>query len=59
MMMLRRFAPQFKSGQLSPPIKNIVFPIIMVTYATYLLEGIKLEITQADGTLGWLDKLLK
>ncbi|RJT30046.1 EscT/YscT/HrcT family type III secretion system export apparatus protein [Mesorhizobium waimense] len=59
MMILRRFAPQFKSSQLSPAIKNIVFPIIMVTYAAYLVESMKLEITQASGALEWFDKLLK
>lgn len=59
MMILRRFAPQFKSSQLSPTIKNIGFPIIMVTYTAYLIEGMKLEITQANGTLEWFDKLLK
>ncbi|MGY3333528.1 type III secretion protein T [Mesorhizobium sp. USDA 4775] len=59
MMILRRFAPQFKSSQFSPAIKNLVFPVIMVTYAAYLVEGMTLEITQTDGTLEWLDKLLK
>ncbi|RRI01541.1 EscT/YscT/HrcT family type III secretion system export apparatus protein [Mesorhizobium tamadayense] len=59
MMILRRFAPQFKSSQLSPAIKNIAFPIIMVTYAAYLVEGMKLEIAQANGALEWFDKLLK
>ncbi|SIT54757.1 putative translocation protein y4yN [Mesorhizobium prunaredense] len=59
MMLLRRFAPQFKLTQLSPTIKNLVFPIIMVTYAGYLVEGMKLEITQANGALEWFDRLLK
>ncbi|WP_430961138.1 type III secretion system export apparatus subunit SctT [Rhizobium sp. Nf11,1] len=59
MMILRRFAPQFKSSQLSPMIKNIGFPIIMIAYAAYLIEGISLEITQANGALEWMDKLLK
>ncbi|WP_095203711.1 type III secretion system export apparatus subunit SctT [Mesorhizobium carmichaelinearum] len=59
MMLMRRFAPQFKLGQQSPTIKNLVFPILMVTYAAYLVEGMKLEITQANGALEWFDKLLK
>ncbi|MET2832520.1 type III secretion system export apparatus subunit SctT [Mesorhizobium shangrilense] len=59
MMILRRFAPQFKSSQLSPTIKNIGFPIIMIAYTAYLIEGMKLEITQANGALEWFDKLLK
>ncbi|BCH34770.1 putative translocation protein y4yN [Mesorhizobium sp. L-8-10] len=58
-MLLRRFAPQFKLTQLSPAIKNLVFPILMVTYAGYLVEGMKLEITQANGALEWFDRLLK
>ncbi|QFI70495.1 Type III inner membrane protein (plasmid) [Sinorhizobium alkalisoli] len=59
MMILRRFAPQFKSSQLSPMIKNLGFPIIMIAYTAYLIEGISLEITQANGALEWMDKLLK
>ncbi|QND62174.1 type III secretion system export apparatus subunit SctT (plasmid) [Mesorhizobium sp. AR02] len=59
MMILRRFAPQFKSSQLSPTLKNIGFPIIMVTYTAYLVEGMKLEIAQANGALEWFGKLLK
>ncbi|MBA1142428.1 type III secretion system export apparatus subunit SctT [Mesorhizobium neociceri] len=59
MMILRRFAPQFKSSQLSPMIKNIGFPIIMVGYTAYLIEAMSLEITQTDGALEWFDKLLK
>ncbi|RWK24287.1 MAG: EscT/YscT/HrcT family type III secretion system export apparatus protein [Mesorhizobium sp.] len=58
MMLLRRFAPQFKASQLSPAIKNIVFPVLMVTYAAYLVESMKLEVTQANGALEWFDKLL-
>ncbi|TIU43852.1 MAG: EscT/YscT/HrcT family type III secretion system export apparatus protein, partial [Mesorhizobium sp.] len=58
MMLLRRFAPQFKASQLSPAIKNIVFPVLMVTYAAYLVESMKLEVTRANGVLEWFDKLL-
>ncbi|NRP75563.1 hypothetical protein ILFOPFJJ_06486 [Ensifer psoraleae] len=59
MMILRRFAPQFKSSQLSPMIKNIGFPMIMIAYTAYLIEGMSLEITQANGALEWMGKLLK
>ncbi|MCM5688418.1 type III secretion system export apparatus subunit SctT [Sinorhizobium meliloti] len=58
MMLLRRFAPQLPSSQLSTTIKNLVFPILMITYAGYLVEGMKPEITQANGALEWFDKLL-
>ncbi|MGX5851364.1 type III secretion system export apparatus subunit SctT [Mesorhizobium sp. PL10] len=59
MMILRRFAPQFKSSQLSPMIKNIGFPIIMIGYTAYLVEGMRLETKPANGALEWLAKLLK
>ncbi|RDJ04502.1 type III secretion system export apparatus subunit SctT [Rhizobium grahamii] len=58
-MLLGRFAPQFRTNHLSPTIKNIGFPIIMVTYTVYLIEGMKSQITLAHGTLDWFDKLLK
>ncbi|GLR45961.1 putative translocation protein y4yN [Mesorhizobium amorphae] len=58
-MIVGRFAPQFKPSDLSPAIKNIGFPIIMVTYTVYLIEGMKLEIVRSSGALELLEKLLK
>ncbi|MBB4188993.1 type III secretion protein T [Sinorhizobium terangae] len=58
-MILGRFAPQFKSNHLSPTIKNISFPLVMITYTVYLIEGMKLEITWAKGALEWFNKLLR
>ncbi|EIM31000.1 type III secretion system export apparatus subunit SctT [Microvirga lotononidis] len=58
-MILLRFAPQIKSSQLSPVIKNIAFPFIMTAYTAYLVVGMRLEIKPASGALEWLGKLLK
>ncbi|MBQ0820135.1 MULTISPECIES: type III secretion system export apparatus subunit SctT [Microvirga] len=59
MMILLRFAPQFKSSHLSPIIKNIGFPIVMTGYTAYLVVAMRLEIKPANGALEWLGELLK
>ncbi|PVE20937.1 EscT/YscT/HrcT family type III secretion system export apparatus protein [Microvirga sp. KLBC 81] len=58
-MMLGRFAPQFKMNDLSPTIKNVGFGIMMVTYAVYLVEYMKSEIIQSNSMLDWFENLLK
>jgi type III secretion protein T len=58
-MLLGRFAPQFKPNDLSPTIKNVGFSIIMVTYAVYLIEYMKSEIVQSNGVLEQFQRLLK
>ncbi|MBY3517260.1 type III secretion system export apparatus subunit SctT [Rhizobium laguerreae] len=58
-MIVGRYAPHFKSSDLSPTIKNIGFSIIMVTYTVYLVEGMKSEIVWSNGALDWFEKLLK
>ncbi len=58
-MMLGRFAPQFKLNDFSPTIKNVGFGAMMVTYAVYLVEYMKSEILQSNSVLDWFEKLLK
>jgi len=58
-MLLGRFAPQFKPNDLAPTIKNVGFAIIMVTYAVYLMEYMKSEIASTEGALTQFEKLLK
>lgn len=58
-MILTRFAPQLKSNRLSPTIKNIGFPIIMVTYTAYLIDAMASDIAQAKGGLEAFEKMLK
>ncbi|AGS25374.1 type III secretion system export apparatus subunit SctT [Rhizobium etli] len=59
MMILARFAPQLKSNRLSPTIKNIGFPIIMITYTLYLVEAMTSVTRHANGGLEGFEKLLK
>ncbi|WP_439495813.1 type III secretion system export apparatus subunit SctT [Bosea sp. (in: a-proteobacteria)] len=58
-MLLGRFAPQFKPNDLAPTLKNIGFAIFMVVYAVYLMEYMKAEITQTQGVLEQFRKVLK
>lgn len=58
-MLLGRFAPQFKPNDLAPTIKNVGFAIIMVTYAVYLTEYMKSEIALTEGVLAQFERLLK
>jgi type III secretion protein T len=58
-MIVGRYVPQFKPSDLSPTIKNVGFPLVMVTYTVYLVEGMKSEIVWSNGALEWFEKLLK
>ncbi|MDA9474835.1 translocation protein [Bradyrhizobium sp. CCBAU 65884] len=58
-MMLGRFASQFKMNDLSPMIKNVAFGVIMVSYTVYLLEYAEAETLNSSNMLEYLKKLLK
>lgn len=58
-MLLGRFAPQFKPNDLAPTIKNVGFAIFMVVYAVYLIEYMKSEIALTEGVLTQFERLLR
>lgn len=58
-MLLGRFAPQFKPNDLAPTLKNIGFAIFMVVYAVYLVEYMRSEISLTQGALEQFRKVLK
>ncbi|NOJ50146.1 type III secretion system export apparatus subunit SctT [Bradyrhizobium archetypum] len=58
-MILGRFAPQIKLNDVSPTIKNLAYGIIMVSYATFLVEYMGSEISRSSTVLELFEKLLK
>lgn len=58
-MLLGRFAPQFKPNDLAPTLKNVGFAIFMVVYAVYLVEYMRSEIGLSQGVIDQFQKLLK
>lgn len=58
-MLLGRFAPQFKPNDLAPMIKNVGFAIFIVVYAVYLMDFIKLELAQTHNVLEQFRDLMK
>ncbi|MGY3610658.1 MULTISPECIES: type III secretion system export apparatus subunit SctT [unclassified Bradyrhizobium] len=58
-MILGRFAPQIKLNDVSPTMKNLAYGIIMVSYATFLVEYMGSEISQSNTVLKLFEKLLK
>jgi type III secretion protein T len=58
-MLIGRFAPQFKPFDLAPTIKNVGFTIFITVYATFLFDYMRSEIATARGVLQQLESFVK
>jgi type III secretion protein T len=58
-LLLGRFAPQFKPFDLAPAIKNVGFAIFIVLYATFLFDYMRAEIATTRSVVQQLEGFVK
>jgi type III secretion protein T len=58
-LLVGRFAPQFKPFDFAPTIKNVGFAIFMTVYATFLFDYMRAEIATARNTVQQLESFVK
>lgn len=58
-MLIGRFAPQFKPFDLAPMIKNIGFALFMLVYAAFLFDYLGAELASTRGVIDTLREVIK
>src|SRR5262249_30534093 len=58
-LLVGRFAPQFKPFDLAPAIKNVGFALFIAVYATFLFDYMRAEIATVPSVIQLLEGVVK